>query len=65
VRRIEPPDASADGIITGMRPRRPQPLTRFLRPFTTHLFNPVTRRFVQWLPWVSECLRIRPVRVAR
>jgi deazaflavin-dependent oxidoreductase (nitroreductase family) len=23
---------------------------RFIRPFTTHLLNPITRRFVQWLP---------------
>ncbi|MGH2401509.1 MAG: nitroreductase family deazaflavin-dependent oxidoreductase [Candidatus Limnocylindria bacterium] len=33
-----------------MRPRAQQPLTRFLRPFTTHLFNPISRLFVKWLP---------------
>jgi len=23
---------------------------RFLRPFTTYLFNPIARRFARWLP---------------
>ena len=29
------------------------PRTRmtFLRPFTTRLFNPISRRFAGWLPW--------------
>jgi deazaflavin-dependent oxidoreductase (nitroreductase family) len=29
-------------------PRRTR--IRVLRPFTTHVFNPISRRFVQWLP---------------
>ncbi|MDQ4036056.1 MAG: nitroreductase family deazaflavin-dependent oxidoreductase [Chloroflexota bacterium] len=33
-----------------MRFRARQPLTRFLRPFTSHLFNPISRLFVKWLP---------------
>ena len=24
---------------------------RFIRPFTTHVFNHVSRRFAGWLPW--------------
>ena len=31
-------------------PRPPQPLLRFIRPFTTHVFNRFTRLFVHHLP---------------
>jgi deazaflavin-dependent oxidoreductase (nitroreductase family) len=28
----------------------PRTLLRFIRPFTTHVFNPISRMFVKWLP---------------
>jgi deazaflavin-dependent oxidoreductase (nitroreductase family) len=28
----------------------PKPLMAFIRPFTTHVFNPFSRLFVRWLP---------------
>src|SRR5262245_45433021 len=36
----------------GMTASAPAPRTRmrFLRPFTTHVFNPISRRFAAWLP---------------
>ena len=30
--------------------RPPTPPLAFIRPFTTHVFNPVSRLFVRWLP---------------
>jgi deazaflavin-dependent oxidoreductase (nitroreductase family) len=35
----------------GARPMPPRPPLAFIRPFTTHVFNPVSRLFVRWLPW--------------
>ena len=29
----------------------PRPPLAVIRPFTTHVFNPLSRLFVQWLPW--------------
>jgi deazaflavin-dependent oxidoreductase (nitroreductase family) len=29
----------------------PRPPLAAIRPFTTHVFNPLSRLFVQWLPW--------------
>jgi deazaflavin-dependent oxidoreductase (nitroreductase family) len=29
----------------------PRPPLAVIRPFTTHVFNPVSRRFARWLPW--------------
>ena len=28
----------------------PRPPLAVIRPFTTHVFNPITRRFARWLP---------------
>jgi deazaflavin-dependent oxidoreductase (nitroreductase family) len=30
--------------------RPPRPPLAFIRPFTTHVFNPLSRRFIKWLP---------------
>jgi hypothetical protein len=30
--------------------RHPPTLIQFLRPYTTKYFNPISRRFVHWLP---------------
>jgi deazaflavin-dependent oxidoreductase (nitroreductase family) len=38
-------DRALDGHTSPARTR-----LRFIRPFTTHLFNPVSRLFVKWLP---------------
>jgi deazaflavin-dependent oxidoreductase (nitroreductase family) len=32
------------------RVKPPRPPLAFIRPFTTHVFNPLSRRFVHWLP---------------
>jgi len=31
--------------------RAPRTRMRFIRPFTTRVVNPITRRFAGWLPW--------------
>ena len=33
-----------------MTARPPRPPLAVIRPFTTHVFNPISRRFVRWLP---------------
>ena len=33
-----------------MTPKPPRPPLAVIRPFTTRIFNPVSRRFVRWLP---------------
>ena len=33
--------------------RRPPTRFQFLRPFTTRFFNPISRRFVHWLPYFA------------
>jgi deazaflavin-dependent oxidoreductase (nitroreductase family) len=33
-----------------MTAKPPRPPLAFIRPFTTHVFNPISRRFVRWLP---------------
>jgi len=30
---------------------RPAPPLAIIRPFTTHVFNPISRRFARWLPF--------------
>jgi deazaflavin-dependent oxidoreductase (nitroreductase family) len=34
-----------------MTARPPRPPLAVIRPFTTHVFNPISRRFARWLPW--------------
>jgi deazaflavin-dependent oxidoreductase (nitroreductase family) len=34
-----------------MTEKPPRPPLAVIRPFTTHVFNPISRRFVRWLPW--------------
>ena len=34
-----------------MTQKPPRPPLAFIRPFTTHVFNPISRRFARWLPW--------------
>jgi deazaflavin-dependent oxidoreductase (nitroreductase family) len=36
--------------MTPMKPKPPRPPLAVIRPFTTHVFNPISRRFVRWLP---------------
>jgi deazaflavin-dependent oxidoreductase (nitroreductase family) len=31
-------------------PKPPRPPLAVIKPFTTHVFNPISRRFVRWLP---------------
>jgi deazaflavin-dependent oxidoreductase (nitroreductase family) len=45
-------------------PPPPPPRIRFLRPFTTHVFNPFSRLFVRWLPTFG-ILRYRGRRTGR
>jgi deazaflavin-dependent oxidoreductase (nitroreductase family) len=33
-----------------MTAKPPRPPLAVIRPFTTHVFNPISRRFVRWLP---------------
>jgi deazaflavin-dependent oxidoreductase (nitroreductase family) len=33
-----------------MTVKPPRPPLAVIRPFTTHVFNPISRRFVRWLP---------------
>jgi deazaflavin-dependent oxidoreductase (nitroreductase family) len=33
-----------------MTARPPRPPLAVIRPFTTHVFNPISRRFARWLP---------------
>ena len=33
-----------------MTEKPPRPPLAVIRPFTTHVFNPISRRFVRWLP---------------
>jgi deazaflavin-dependent oxidoreductase (nitroreductase family) len=33
-----------------MTSRPPRPPLAVIRPFTTHVFNPISRRFARWLP---------------
>jgi len=33
-----------------MTRKPPRPPLAVVRPFTTHVFNPISRRFVRWLP---------------
>jgi deazaflavin-dependent oxidoreductase (nitroreductase family) len=33
-----------------MTSRPPRPPLTVIRPFTTHVFNPISRRFARWLP---------------
>jgi deazaflavin-dependent oxidoreductase (nitroreductase family) len=33
-----------------MTDKPPRPPLAVFRPFTTHVFNPISRRFVRWLP---------------
>jgi deazaflavin-dependent oxidoreductase (nitroreductase family) len=33
-----------------MRTKPPRPPLAFIRPFTTHVFNPFSRLFIRWLP---------------
>ncbi len=33
-----------------MTERPPRPPLAVIRPFTTHVFNPISRRFARWLP---------------
>ena len=33
-----------------MTPKPPRPPLAVIRPFTTHVFNPISRRFARWLP---------------
>ena len=33
-----------------MTSRPPRPPLAVIRPFTTHIFNPISRRFARWLP---------------
>ena len=33
-----------------MTAKPPRPPLAVIRPFTTHLFNPISRRFARWLP---------------
>jgi deazaflavin-dependent oxidoreductase (nitroreductase family) len=37
--------------MTGQQPRPPRPPLAFIQPFTTRIFNPVSRHVVRWLPW--------------
>jgi deazaflavin-dependent oxidoreductase (nitroreductase family) len=34
-----------------MTPKPARPPLALIRPFTTHVFNPIGRRFARWLPW--------------
>ena len=34
-----------------MTEKPPRPPLAVIRPFTTHVFNPISRRFARWLPW--------------
>jgi deazaflavin-dependent oxidoreductase (nitroreductase family) len=34
-----------------MTAKPPRPPLAVIRPFTTHVFNPSSRRFARWLPW--------------
>jgi len=34
----------------GTRSKPPRPPLAVIRPFTTHVFNPISRRFARWLP---------------
>jgi deazaflavin-dependent oxidoreductase (nitroreductase family) len=34
-----------------MTAKPPRPPLAVIRPFTTHVFNPISRRFARWLPW--------------
>jgi len=34
-----------------MTEKPPRPPLAVIRPFTTHGFNPISRRFARWLPW--------------
>jgi deazaflavin-dependent oxidoreductase (nitroreductase family) len=54
-------DWQQDGMLWGMgegreqstaasQPKPPRPPLAVIRPFTTHIFNPISRRFVKWLP---------------
>lgn len=36
--------------MTDRSPRPPRPPLAVIRPFTTHVFNPISRRFARWLP---------------
>ena len=33
-----------------MTEKPPRPPLAVIRPFTTHVFNPISRRFARWLP---------------
>lgn len=37
--------------MTRPSPRPPRPPLAFIRPFTTRIFNPISRHVVRWLPW--------------
>ena len=34
-----------------MTEKPPRPPLAVIRPFTTHVFNPISRLFARWLPW--------------
>ena len=39
-----------DQAAEGTRSKPPRPPLAVIRPFTTHVFNPISRRFARWLP---------------